>query len=171
MTKKKEVEKSWDDRAAEIGSCALRSILEMVAALECDYDRLEELRDDRDGWDGPGSWDGANPDESEELKELEDAAGDCESREDADTRIQEDPLSIQFRSGWVSNKDEMEAEEFEILLTTGGPAVRIIGEIRNGQPCRPRLEVQDWFKPWTEYLTTGVDNDALETYCQQFYFE
>lgn len=136
-----------DAELQEIGRRAMESIAEMVAALECDYDRLEELRDERDSFeidedenaapDGPGhasaaeAWAAANPDEAEELAELEKAAGDCEDREEAERRIQEDPLSLEFRSGWVTSKDEMEPEEFKLLLSTGGPAVQIIGEINS----------------------------------------
>lgn len=152
-------EKSWDERAAEIGAGAMSSIRDMVAAYQCDYDRLEELRDEE------------NPSkaEKEELAELLEAAGDCESKEDAERRIQEDPLSLQFRSGWCASREEMEPEEFELLLGTGGPAVRIIGEIDNGEACNPILQVQDWFKPWTQHIVTGDDYAALEAYCRCFY--
>jgi hypothetical protein len=169
------------DWSVKIGAGAYASIVEMVAALECDYERLEELRDARDGFefdedanlapDGPGykndaeAWAGENPDDAEELKELEEAAGDCASWEDAETRIQEDPLSLEFRSDWEVAGTELNPYEFNLLLSTGGPAVRIIGELdANGEPCRARLEVQDWFKPWTEYVP--ADMDTLLTYCR-----
>jgi hypothetical protein len=165
----------------EIGKNAMAAIAEMVAALECDYDRLEELRGERDEWvenDGGDEdeqnrtaeeWAKEFPDEAQELAELTEAAGDCESREDAERRIQEDPLSLEFRSGWVTNKDEMEPEEFKLLLSTGGPAVQIIGEINQGQPDRVRLQAQDWFTSWTDYR--GQDTDVLEKYCAVFCFD
>ena len=161
-----------EDRLEEVGKCAYESIAEMVAALRCDYNRLEELRDERDGWvcednDGIG-WQEASPDNADELKDLEASAGDCESEDQARERIQEDPLSLQVRSGWHYPSDESEAEEFELLLGTGGPAVRIIGELDRGEPSRPRLQVQDWGTPWTEYM--DVDDDILLAYCQVFYF-
>jgi len=85
--------------------------------------------------------------------------------------IDEDPLSVQVRSGWASSPAEFEAEEFEILLCTGGPACRVVGELDRGQPHRARLEYQDWFTPWIEYLDmTSEERDALLTYSQQFYF-
>lgn len=168
-------EKTWEERAKEIGSNAMASIREMVAALECDYERIEELKEERDGYDGfetdgPETWEECYPDDAEELKELEEEAGECESREDAEQRIMEDPLSLQFRSGWCNSKEEMEPEEFELLLATGGPAVRIIGEIRDGQAHRPILQVQDWFTPWTEYFEEGA-SDVLEAYCNCFCFD
>ena len=165
----------------QIGKSALESILCLVAALECDYERLDELRDERDAWepdeDGDAeTWEEANEDDAEELAELVKAAGGCdvdypcESRDDAQQKIEEDALEVQVRSGWCSQGEEMEAAEYYILLTTGGPAVRIIGELSGGEVASARLEVQDWGTPWTEYITTGSDNDALETYANCFYF-
>ena len=37
--------KTIAEQLEEVGVCALASIRELVAALDCDYDRLEELRD------------------------------------------------------------------------------------------------------------------------------
>jgi hypothetical protein len=184
-TKAKKAEPTQDERPQEIGRCAMSSIAEMVAALECDYDRLEELKDERDGYEpddaeeraaktgeanSAAMWAADNPEEAAELAELIEAAGECESREDAEQRIQEDPLSLQFRSGWVGSKDEMEPEEFELLLGTGGPAVRIVGEIRDGQAHRPRLQTQDWGTAWTDYYESDT-TATLETYCGVFCFE
>jgi hypothetical protein len=153
-----------------IGAPAAASIVEMVAALECDYDRLEELRDERDAHDdGPAAWAAENPDESEELTALESAAGECSDTDEARQRIEEDALSVEVRSGWHSPGDDAPAEEFCILLATGGPAVRIRGELNEyREPCRAWLEVQDWYKPWTQYH--GIEQDALLAYAQCFYF-
>lgn len=148
------------------------SIHDMIKALDCNYDRLEELRDMREDYDpheNVVAWN--DTEEAEELQELEGQAGECNNREEAETRIMEDPLSIEFRSGWVTDKSEMEAEEFCILLSTGGPASRIVGEIRDGQAHRPRLEVQDWGTVWTEFQHTSEDIEALEAYCACFSFE
>lgn len=168
------------DWVEKIGAPAYGSIADMVAALECDYDRLEELRDQRkdhqhlEDNDAPALvpmdqlWAEANPDDAEELAELEAAAGECESREDAETRISEDPLDITIRG--ERRNGEWEADEFTILLSTGGPAVRIKGELgQHNEPDRAWLEVQDWFKPWTQYFP--ADQDTLLTYCRQFCFE
>lgn len=91
--------------------------------------------------------------------------------EAARERIQEDALSVQVRSDWYSPGDEDGAKpaEFEILLTTGGPALRIIGDLdEHGQPTRARMEHQDWGTPWQELFE--ADRDVLLTYAQQFYF-
>jgi len=158
----------------EIGKNAAASIGELVAALNCDYDRLEELRGERDDWDVSDNdgkaWADMMPDDAEELAELKDAAGDCESREEAETRIQEDALSLEFRSGWAVFRGDLVAEEFKILITTGGPAVQIIGEIDGDEPSNVRLQVQDWGTPWTDYTET-IENDTLLAYCRCFCFD
>lgn len=160
----------------DIGKCAMSSIKEMVAALECDYERLEELKSDRDNWtpgdsDQPEKWEYAFPDEAEELKDSLEQAGECTSREDAEQRIHEDPLSVEVRSGWASSKEEFQPEEFNILLSTGGPAVRILGELdANNEPCRAWLQTQDWGTPWTDYYEPDT-SDILLTYARCFCFE
>lgn len=152
-----------NNRAKEQAAAQLASIREMLAALNCDFDRLAQLRDLEDG----NHLDKA---ELEELAELEQAAGDCENQEDAQQRIYDDPLSVQVRSGWYSPGQTPEAEEFEILLCTGGPAVRIVGELdQYNQPNRAYMQYQDWGTPWTDYFEEGVADTCLE-YAQQFYF-
>ena len=109
--------------------------------------------------------------------------------------IQESPLSVEVRSGWVSLTDwgylkrdasSIEAAEYKILLTTGGPALRIIGELdQYGEPETARLEYQDWGTPWTEYVpltdkaTPTLHSetyrdvaalDALLAYARSFYY-
>lgn len=155
----------------KIGKNALASIREMVAALECDYDRLEELREAVKSDEFRTSEE--DDEERSELADLEEAAGECKSREDAEQRIHEDPLSIEVRSGWVELSDFREGltpEEFNILLTTGGPAVRIMGELQNGEPTRAYLQVQDWGTPWTDYYESGI-GDTLMTYVRCFCFD
>jgi len=170
-------EKTTAERLQEIGRCAMDSIREMVAALECDYDRLQELRDERDGWepdeddeDSPATWAECHVDDAQELAELEEAAGDCEDQDAARQRIEEDPLSLEVRSDWHAPGAESGDTEFCLLLGTGGPAVRIIGELEGGQPTSANLQTQDWFTPWTDVNTSSEDDDALLTYCQVFYF-
>ena len=160
--------KTKDESLAEIGTNAMATIREMVAALECDYDRLEELREAIKSDEFRTSEEDAE--EREELAELEKDAGDCNDRDDAAQRIWEDPLSLEFRSGWSMYRNDLQAQEFCLLLTTGGPAVRIIGEIRDGEAHSANLEVQDWGTPWTQHITTGADHKALMTYVRCFCF-
>jgi hypothetical protein len=166
-----------DERLSEVGASALVSIREMVAALEADRERLQELRDERDGWerdeDAPETWEEDNEEDAAELAALVDAVtldGEEVDEDTARERIQEDALSCQVRSDWEDNAEAFTPAEFGLLLTTGGPAVRIIGELDDGEPTRARLEVQDWGTPWTEHFTTGEDNEALLSYARCFYF-
>lgn len=95
-----------------------------------------------------------------------------EEREEAQETIQNDPLSVEVRSGWHSVGSTHPSDEFCILLCWGGPACRIIGDLdEHAQPEKPRLEYQDWGTNWTEYQLTEEEETALQTYCEQFYFE
>jgi len=157
----------------DIGRNAYESIAEMVAALTLDWDRLEELQEERDDWepdDNDGQqWDEANEDDAAELAELLEAKGDCDDREDAEQSIHEDPLSLQVRSDWQDLNEDLDPHEYCLLLTTGGPAVRIVGELGQFfEPHSARLEVQDWFTPWTVY--EDADEDVLLDYARCFYF-
>lgn len=136
------------DWAHAIGEAEYASIREQVEALDVPYTRgntrpevaadalgiePEELED--------GQW-------AEALEELN--ATDPEDRKDAAWQsIQDDPLSIQYRSGWTSPGDDPVPDSAEVLLSTGGPAARLLVDIPSG---RAVLEVRDWGKPWTEYL-------------------
>lgn len=105
-----------------------------------------------------------------EMVEALRAAGDNEdAREAAEQAIHESPLTVQVRSGWVSPGGKMEAEEYEILLCTGGPAVRIVGDLNeHSEPINAILEHQDWFTPWTPYHQ--ADAEILLEYAGCFYF-
>jgi hypothetical protein len=244
---------SEKNRAREQASAQMESITEMVAAMGCDYDELETLREAfKDarivGWNMPGYMPDSepfrvddasdarealatemeeradaideandegdlerhdektelreqaallrdsdceeygrtignthywfttvnekNPQDDSELIDLEKAAGDCENEEQARERIQHDALEVQVRSDWHNPGEEHNTpSEFYILLCTGGPAVRIMGELDNHlQPSRAWIEYQDWATPWTEYHGENFDSDALLTYCHQFFF-
>ena len=91
---------------------------------------------------------------------------------DAAEAIQEDPLEVSVRGSWQSPGIEPEFTEYQIILCTGGPAVRITGDLDNyGQPADAKLEYQDWFTPWETYHDVSEDEQAaLDTYVAQFYF-
>ena len=96
----------------------------------------------------------------------------CNEQDEAQEAIQNDPLSVEVRSGWHSVGSTYPPEEFCILLCWGGPACRIIGDLsEHAQPENPRLEYQDWGTSWTEYPLTSEEEEALQAYCEQFYFE
>ena len=109
-----------------------------------------------------------------ELDAADDLARDTgkdEAREAAEQVIREDALSVEVRSGWVEPGAEMKAEEYCLLLCTGGPAVRLRGTLTEHQePEDAVLEYQDWGTPWTAYRLSGEEEAACVTYAQQFYF-
>lgn len=163
------------------------SIVEMVGALNVDYDRLEELRDELASLEDDVCESHANHAEfahqdavkaltewraeyAEELKELEEQASGWVSLDAVQTDIQNDPLDIKVRADWSNPGEQASASEFQILLCTGGPAVRIMGELdEHMQPCRAWLEYQDWGTPWAHAVGV-IEQDVLLQYCQQFYF-
>ena len=156
------------NHAEEQAKAQLRSINNMMARLEhiqyCNGDDCEltaaEIAEGLDYWKAEYEWD-LQPNDRERYHD-EDSARDA---------IMEDPLSVEVRSGWANIGDELTPEEYCILLCTGGPAVRIIGSLDQfNEPNDARLEYQDWFTPWFEYITTGNDHDNLMAYAQQFLF-
>lgn len=149
MSKAKHKESPETDKlesARRQGQAQFDSIKEMVAALEKANDAAQ--------FQPSGNFDEAN--------------------EEARRAIEEDALSVQVRSGWYQPGAAIEdttPSEYEILLCTGGPACRIIGELdEHGQPSTARMEVQDWFQPWTE-IRPLVERKITAEYpgCQENY--
>ena len=99
-----------------------------------------------------------------QAKEHERSTNAWAASEEAAQAIHESALSVQVRSGWTAPGDPMEAAEYEILLCTGGPAVRIVGTL------------DQWSEPDTATLTLfgygahDDDEQVLLTYANQFYF-
>jgi hypothetical protein len=160
----------------------LDTIRQYAACLDADRDRLEELREERDSYEpteeedaaGEG-WAYRNPDLAEELADLESAVtvnGDELDEDACRERIEESPLSVEVRGGWrYPGALDDGPEEYCILLSTGGPALRIVGDLSiHAEPTSARLEYQDWGTPWTERITTGEDRDALMRFVSVFYF-
>jgi hypothetical protein len=100
---------------------------------------------------------------------------------DADTireRAEENALSVEVRSDWHTpgDSDSAKPTEFMILLSTGGPALRIVGDLEGY--CQPSgdftMQHQDWGTPWTDYSPDVANNDdwedALDWFVNCFYF-
>ena len=113
--------------------------------------------------------------------EVRDADGDVseietdEAQGKAQTEIQEDVLSVRVRDGWRDAGQPSDGpEEYELLLSTGGPATRIVGTLNGySEPETARLEAQDWGTPWTEYvIPIGEDSPeaTLLAYAQCFLY-
>lgn len=106
----------------------------------------------------------------DQLDRLKAACRDCdETYETIREEIQESPLSLQVRSDWEDLGTDLQAGEFCILLSTGGPALRIVGDLgRFNCPQNSRMEYQDWGTPWTEYRAIG--SGVLDAWAAQFYW-
>ena len=92
--------------------------------------------------------------------------------DDARQRIDESVLSLLVRNGWRHPGDSEDGgpAEYEILLTTGGPALRIRGEVESGEPSSARLQYQDWGTPWTDLELTAAEYADVSAFAQNFYF-
>lgn len=107
------------------------------------------------------------------------AAEDDDTLDAAQVRVWESVLSVQVRDGWrapgIAPQGD-NAEEYEILLTTGGPALRIYGHLdMHSEPdLDPMLQYQDWGTPWTDWWPVNGANlsykETLRTFACQFYF-
>lgn len=88
------------------------------------------------------------------------------------TLMHEMPLSVMVRDGWreAGGMTDEGPEEFEILLGTGGPAVRIWGTLDEyGQADLVELQNQDRRTPF-EPVPFKTDMNVLRGFCNQFYF-
>ncbi len=94
-----------------------------------------------------------------------------ESGADLHELVHEDPLDIMVRSGWHAPGAEVDPDEFQILMFTGGPAIAIFGDLdQYGEPVSAVIRYQDWFEPWQSLPMTTEETEALLTYCRAFYF-
>jgi hypothetical protein len=98
-----------------------------------------------------------------------------EDEESARQRIDESALCVEVRSEWhAPGHDDTGPVEYTILLTTGGPALRIYGQLGvHGEPDEdPMLQWQDWGTPWTDWGPEDASDykDTLRTFASQFYF-
>lgn len=156
-----------ENRAEQQAKAQMASIALMIQHLEHASDC---------GWKQDG--DECEADESDireslgiyETRPLTD--DDMQAYHDQDAAMQDitdDPLSIQVRSDWTDPGETLEPAEYNILLCTGGPACRIVGDLdKDGEPTSARLQYQDWGTPWTELV--AVDHTTLLTYARQFFY-
>ena len=127
---------------------ALINALGHIKSIVKDYERLSYLES-------------LNPTTIEQEEEIE------QTRES----ILNSALSVQVRSGWTSLNESFEPQEFNILLSWGGPSLRIIGDLNEyKEPENPVLQFQDWFTKWEDLKINSQQYDALVWYCSQFYF-
>jgi hypothetical protein len=106
----------------------------------------------------------------EMLAALTEASTNNTAYEAAEQAIHESILSVLVRDGWHEPGKSCEdgPDEYEILLTTGGPALRIWGKINDhGEPGTAELQYQDWGTLWTRYPAREV---TLLSFAQCFWF-
>mgnify|MGYP003133948265 FL=1 len=127
---------------------ALQNAIGHIESIVKDYEKLSYLES-------------LNPTTIEQEEEIE------QTKES----ILNSALSVEFRSGWTSNPNELEIEEFKILLTWGGPALRVIGELNQyKEPENIKMQFQDWGTCWTDFEITENQQEALNWFCNCFYF-
>lgn len=171
-----------DNHGLDQAKAQAKSIVALIASINCDYDRLGELQDEI-AERASAILDAETPDEvknqnqrinewkaenQEELDALKLEAGEFADGDEARENLQNDPLSVEVRSGWDVVGGDLSAAEFRIVLCTGGPHVEIRGELNDGAPSRAWMMYQDWGTPLTQYF--DVEGSTLLAYCQEFYF-
>lgn len=85
--------------------------------------------------------------------------------------MREAPLSVEVRSGWHCPGEgaSMEPDEYRILLSTGGPALRITGSLNSWcEPADAELQHQDWGTGWIEWRQ--VDYYSLLWFASLFHY-
>ena len=85
----------------------------------------------------------------------------------SDDAMQNAALEVKVSGSWEPGSKPV-AESYMILLSTGGPALRVVGDLDRGEPVSASLEWQDWGTPWTPYLDAN-ESDLL-VFASQFYF-
>ena len=130
---------------------ALQNAIGHIESIVKDYERLSYLES-------------LNPTSCEEEEEIE------QTKES----ILNSALSVEFRSGWYSLPEsiaDLKPEEFKILLTWGGPALRVIGDLNQYmEPENIKMQYQDWGTCWTDFEITEEQQEALNWFCSCFYF-
>ena len=130
---------------------ALQNAIGHIESIVKDYERLSYLES-------------LNPTSCEEEEEIE------QMKES----ILNSALSVEFRSGWYSSPEsiaDLKPEEFKILLTWGGPALRVIGDLNQyKEPENIKMQYQDWGTCWTDLKITEEQQEALNWFCSCFYF-
>jgi hypothetical protein len=135
-----------EDHAAEQAITQLECLRDLVDA----HSRASNLQPGHRAWYDHGWYD-------------EDSLGE---------QIQNTPLSTEVRSGWTEVGDPLEAAEYMILLCTGGPAVRITGDLgAHGTPDTATMQYQDWGTPWTDLPLDSDDEAVLVEFANCFTFD
>lgn len=108
------------------------------------------------------------------IQRLRDAqdAGDKAAEDAARAEIEKLPREILVLFGWRRlDEDIGPPREYQILLATSGPVVRIVGTLDCwGYPISAVLEYTNWDKPWTKYPADAAEEQVLLEFARQFYY-
>jgi len=155
------------NRARDQAKAQLDGIIAMVDRLR----HCQECQDPECDLTDEEIYEGLNLYYKEGDKASEEEREQYHDEDEARQAIDEDPLSVQIRGGWHSPGEADEAIEYEILLCTGGPACRIIGDLGQfNEPENARLQYQDWFTPWEDYHMNANEEEYVVDYARSFYF-
>jgi hypothetical protein len=88
-------------------------------------------------------------------------------------RVFESALTVEVRGPWHTpgDSDSAKPDEFKILLTWGGPALRVRGKLNwYGEVDSESswMQVQNWFEPWTDYTPDAANADDWDEAWQWF---
>lgn len=127
------------------------SLADLATLYTLDWERLEDLLDRATEELAECADDQLTPDERAELDALRSQAGDCTCQDDANERVNEYPLEFTFSVSGCSPQDwpPKRPDTLVILVTTGGPAARIVIELGESWGYGNWwLEVADWGTGW-----------------------
>lgn len=81
----------------------------------------------------------------EALAEFPEGMTEFDDEDDLNEAIDTNALSVEYRSGWSNDREDLEPEEVRVVLCTGGPHVEIIADFdsRSGASS-PRILYRDW---------------------------
>lgn len=142
-----------------------RSLADLATLYTLDWDRLEELLDKATEELAEGADDQLTPGERAELETLREQAGDCTCQDDANERVDEYPLEFSFSVDSCNPSDwpPKRPDRLIILVTTGGPAARIVVELgESGGYGNWWPEVADWGTGWQTVFQDVHEKQHLE---------
>lgn len=103
------------------------------------------------------------------IKATSDERAQYHSEEEILKTITGQVISLTVRSSWEKVDAELNPAEYNILLCTGGPAVRIIGDLdATGKPESAHMEYQDYDIPWMDMADDENGNEAMDADLLEF---
>ena len=85
--------------------------------------------------------------------------------------INSKPLSLEVRAGWHNLGEKAGPDEYRILLSWGGPACQVIGDLDEyGDPYSAKIQGQDWYTEWKTLSLKGADGERLLDFVRCFNF-